>query len=180
MPAGIPPGAPGMPAGTMAPQAAELLPGGADLASRMRDSKAEEGFRAPVRSPRATTALWTSGGLPRSDAAALSSTPLWRMNSSTPGSTEFREWLPEPPLLALDLASLIRAMSAAEGFRAVERSPRERTIRCTSPGQFLRSLAAPSSTEFDSRNLSTSSRLGGSPDMAEAPAEPLVAGAPAG
>lgn len=129
----------------------EAAPSGEHLASRIRESKAEDGLRAPVRSPRATTARCTSGGALLKDAAALSSTPLVLINSSTAGSTAGTT---PPPLVVaeLHLASLMRAIRAAEALRAVLSSPRESTIRWTSGGHVLRSLAAPSSTRFSLRN----------------------------
>jgi len=53
------------------------------LASRMRDSKADDGFLAVLSSPRLITSRCTPGELLLSMSAALSSTSLVRMKSST-------------------------------------------------------------------------------------------------
>jgi len=63
-----------------------------------------------------------------------------------------------PPTPAF--ASLIRARSAEEGFRAVRRSPRPSTVRCTFSSLPLRESAAFSSMSFDLMNSSTSALAG--------------------
>merc|ERR1719374_186512 len=50
----------------------------------------------------------------------------------------------------------MRAINAADAFRALLKSPLDSTMRWISPGQLRRSPAAPSSTSFSARNLSTS------------------------
>jgi len=120
----------------------------------MRDSRAEDGLRAVFNSPRPMTFRWTVGDALLSMSAALSSTLLSLMKSST--SKE----LLAPPNAGLERASLIRARRAADGFLAVPKPPRASTFRCISAEQFLKSSAARSSMSLSLTKSSSSSSVG--------------------
>mmetsp|Transcript_102960 Transcript_102960/g.321930 ORF Transcript_102960/g.321930 Transcript_102960/m.321930 type:complete len:203 (-) Transcript_102960:7-615(-) len=130
------------------------------FASRIRASKAEEGFRAVLSSPRLSTVRCTVGELLLRESAALSSTSFAPIKSSTSWLPRGPPPEPERPLEPLTRASRMRASSAADGFRALLSSPRASTLRCTSGGQSRKSAAARSSTSFARMKSSISERLG--------------------
>mmetsp|Transcript_89119 Transcript_89119/g.288645 ORF Transcript_89119/g.288645 Transcript_89119/m.288645 type:complete len:267 (-) Transcript_89119:36-836(-) len=156
------------------------------LTSRMRVMSSVDGSWLPLRLPHASTPRFTVGELLRKVLAALSPMPFALMKSSTllvlgrPTLLPLPPIQEPPPLLpprTSTRASLMRASNAAEGFRALERSPRASARRWTSGGHSLRSAAARSSTSFDLMKSSTSCFVGSSPEAIVAPShqQPMAA-----
>lgn len=133
------------------------------LASRIRASNVADAFSVPLGAGDERISLLIVGELDRRALAACSSMLLVLMYSSS--SLLLGKPTPErqpPPPRASTRASLMRTISAAEEFRALLRSPRSSTFRCTSAGQSRRSCAARSSTSFALIKSSSSSLPGGS------------------
>mmetsp|Transcript_131682 Transcript_131682/g.367065 ORF Transcript_131682/g.367065 Transcript_131682/m.367065 type:complete len:216 (+) Transcript_131682:383-1030(+) len=102
--------------------------------SRIRARSSAEGSWLPLSWPHASTALFTVGELLRRVLAALSLILLSVMKSSTflvlgrPTPLPPIQLPPLPPPRTSTRASRMRASRAAEGFRALERSPRARAL----------------------------------------------------
>mmetsp|Transcript_47854 Transcript_47854/g.86566 ORF Transcript_47854/g.86566 Transcript_47854/m.86566 type:complete len:265 (-) Transcript_47854:81-875(-) len=133
------------------------------LASRIRASSVADAFSGPLGGADERISLLIVGELERRALAACSSMLLVLMYSSS--SLVLGRPMPErqpPPPRASTRASLMRTINAAEEFRALLRSPRSSTFRCTSAGQSRRSCAARSSTSLALMKASSSSLRGGS------------------
>lgn len=138
-----------------------MLPLPPDLMSLILASNTAEGSWEPRISPLFSTARFKVGELLLSAAAARSSM-LFDLMYSVISLLDGK-----PTACVLDgavavpsRASLIRTSTAAEGFLAVPKSPRERTFRWTSGGQSRKSAEARSSILLDRKNSSTSSFVG--------------------
>mmetsp|Transcript_105214 Transcript_105214/g.209154 ORF Transcript_105214/g.209154 Transcript_105214/m.209154 type:complete len:231 (+) Transcript_105214:339-1031(+) len=161
--------------GKPAPPGIARLPPPARISLILAKSSVE-GSWVPARRPIDSTARFTVGELLRSVSAALAPMPDSLMKSSmlcvlgSPCPPPAQE----PAMLPLRnsaRASRIRASNAAEGFLAVERSPRAKARRWTSMGQSRRSAAARSSMSLALMKSSTSRR-----DTPSSSSEPPMVG----
>lgn len=124
------------------------------FASCMRASREAE--ESPCKSPQEITDLLIVGEQDRNCFAASRPTRFRERNSST--SLLLRRPMPTPAGAVAwpSLASRMRTSNAAEGFRALFRSPRCSTWRCTSLVHSRKSSAARSSILLRESQSSTS------------------------